>query len=111
MQSLEKIKKELEQRQEFLKGRVAECEEELRASHSQNFSEQAVEREKEEVTENLENAYLQEIAQIDRALVRFEKGEYGSCVSCGEEIPQARLEILPYTSFCITCEREKEKRA
>lgn len=44
------------------------------------------------------------------ALARVAQGTYGICVECGEEIPRTRLEAVPATSCCVTCQKEKEKR-
>ena len=45
---------------------------------------------------------------IDEALARIEKGSYGICRDCGEEIAPARLNAIPWTRVCITC---KEKQS
>jgi DnaK suppressor protein len=44
---------------------------------------------------------------IEEALYRMEKGTYGSCRDCGEEIAAARLNAIPWTRVCISC---KEKQ-
>jgi RNA polymerase-binding protein DksA len=49
------------------------------------------------------------LEEIDDALERLESGEYGRCESCGGEIPDARLEALPYARYCIKCQEELEK--
>jgi DnaK suppressor protein len=46
-----------------------------------------------------------EMAAIDGALQRIERGGYGICVKCGEEIAQARLSISPTVTTCIDCAR------
>jgi RNA polymerase-binding transcription factor DksA len=40
---------------------------------------------------------------VEAALVRVESGKYGRCVSCGEQIPSARLEAMPAATVCVTC--------
>jgi DnaK suppressor protein len=45
---------------------------------------------------------------IEEALFRMEKGTYGICRDCGEEIAPARLNAIPWTRVCITC---KEKQS
>jgi DnaK suppressor protein len=35
------------------------------------------------------------LRKVDHALDRVESGTYGTCESCGEAIPVARLEVLP----------------
>ncbi len=41
--------------------------------------------------------------QIDHALVLIKKKKYGNCESCGNPIPVARLEALPYSTNCKDC--------
>ncbi|MBT2387946.1 TraR/DksA C4-type zinc finger protein [Streptomyces sp. ISL-1] len=40
---------------------------------------------------------------LDRALERLERGEYGRCESCGEPIPAERLGVRPAASTCVRC--------
>jgi RNA polymerase-binding transcription factor DksA len=50
------------------------------------------------------------IGLIDEALQRLERGEYGSCVVCGREIPAARLDLVPETPYCVEdAEREQQR--
>lgn len=46
---------------------------------------------------------------IDNALQRLENGTYGLCLQCGEEIPAARLEALPWAERSVACEVEVER--
>ena len=41
--------------------------------------------------------------QIDHALVLIKKKKYGNCENCGDPIPVARLEALPYSTNCKDC--------
>jgi RNA polymerase-binding protein DksA len=50
----------------------------------------------------------QVISEIDAALGRIEDGTYGTCASCGREIPRERLEANPRASLCIDCKRKAE---
>ncbi len=75
----------------------------LEAPHSRDWEEQAVEREGDEVLEDLGQAGSAEIAQIRAALDRIAAGEYGYCMRCGEEISAERLDVLPATPFCRKC--------
>ncbi len=43
------------------------------------------------------------VVEIDAALSRVEAGTYGTCESCGNPIPEARLEALPEATLCVTC--------
>lgn len=42
-------------------------------------------------------------AEIEEALRRIEKGDYGLCESCGAIISEARLRALPWARLCIDC--------
>ena len=50
------------------------------------------------------------LQQIDNALDRINKGTYGRCVKCGKEIPQERLEVLPYALMCVNCASAQERK-
>ena len=46
--------------------------------------------------------------QITAALRRIEEGDYGYCVSCGEDIALPRLEHDPSVPLCIACASARE---
>jgi|FLOH01.1.fsa_nt_gi RNA polymerase-binding transcription factor DksA len=46
---------------------------------------------------------------VRAAVKRIELGTFGSCQACDELIPPRRLEVLPYTSFCLACQKKLEK--
>ena len=41
--------------------------------------------------------------QVEHALVLIKKKKYGNCENCGEPIPVARLEALPYATLRKEC--------
>ena len=45
------------------------------------------------------------LKEIEEAFARIEDGTYGTCLACGKPIPAERLEILPYTRYCVACQR------
>lgn len=47
----------------------------------------------------------EEERRIEEARRALEDGTYGTCVSCGNEIPTARLEAMPEAVRCIDCQR------
>ena len=49
------------------------------------------------------------LAKVDAALEKIAQGEYGACVSCGEEIGIKRLQARPVAQLCIDCKSEQEK--
>ena len=49
-----------------------------------------------------------ELQQITAALRRIEAGDYGYCLSCGEDIALPRLEHDPAVPLCIDCASMRE---
>ena len=67
-----------------LDSRLHHIETELDEPHSKDWEENAVEREGDEVLEQLGHSGEAEIARIRAALTRIREGHYGICTSCGE---------------------------
>ena len=44
-----------------------------------------------------------ELSDIDAAIQRLDAGSYGTCASCGQPIPDGRLEVMPYAMACVEC--------
>ena len=53
----------------------------------------------------------QTLNQVDLAIEKIAKGEYGVCTQCEDSIPEARLEVVPFTEFCTQCLSEMEKNS
>ncbi len=103
MTSLAERKAALEARLATLKARIAGIGEEFVSHEARDWEEMAVEREGDEVLEDLGLSAQHEMRMIDAALVRMTEGEYGFCVTCGSEIAPERLDVLPATPFCRNC--------
>ena len=65
----------------------------------------------DEISSQLAEVESRELANIERALVRIKSGTYGECEICGNKIPVARLNALPYATSCIECQRAAENGA
>ena len=59
----------------------------------------------------LENRIRQELASVEHALEKIEKGTYGLCDNCGKPIDPQRLEVLPQASLCLNCKALLAKNA
>jgi len=44
-----------------------------------------------------------DVAEVDAALARLDRGSYGSCEHCGDAIGRQRLRALPATRLCLAC--------
>lgn len=63
--------------------------------------------------EDIEFSLLQQkvdtLNRIYEALFRIEKGNYGLCFDCEDEISDRRLLALPFAVRCRDCEEKREK--
>ncbi|HVB54990.1 MAG TPA: TraR/DksA family transcriptional regulator [Candidatus Acidoferrales bacterium] len=46
---------------------------------------------------------------VDAALERIREETFGQCASCHEELQQKRLEAVPWTQYCVSCQEKKEQ--
>ena len=58
---------------------------------------------------NRASAALRE-RQVEAALGRIERDEYGACLGCGEEVGFQRLKARPEAPFCLPCQSLRERR-
>jgi DnaK suppressor protein len=72
----------------------------------------AVESSEADIQEDIEFALIQmkseTLNKVNDALGRLERGDYGNCFECGEEIAEKRLRALPFAVRCKDCEEAKE---
>jgi DnaK suppressor protein len=54
--------------------------------------------------------HVQGLRDIEAALQRVKKEEYGVCVDCGDDIPFNRLQAYPTAKRCIVCQEQREKQ-
>jgi DnaK suppressor protein len=46
---------------------------------------------------------------VEEALNRIDRGEYGYCQQCGEDVAPKRLEVQPWARHCVRCQELEEK--
>ena len=62
-----------------------------------------------EISLLLSDRERRKLQQIDDALHRLESEDFGMCEECGGEIATGRLEAMPFTRLCVTCQSEFEQ--
>lgn len=82
---------------------------ELRQQNSGDVIDAALDSAQDEISSQLAEVESRELTHIETALERMRHGSYGRCEGCGQGIPLARLQALPYATMCIGCQREAEK--
>ena len=48
---------------------------------------------------------------VEEALTKIEEGHFGVCERCEGPIPVKRLNLLPFTRYCVECQSELEKES
>ena len=68
----------------------------------------------EQVESDLRQASIErattELASVNAALARLANGSYGSCLDCGDPIPEQRLLAVPASLYCTSCQSAHEPR-
>jgi DnaK suppressor protein len=72
--------------------------------NAQEVSEYSTNLETERVLENT-------LKDINAALAKIDKGEYGICKYCQQQIDPKRLLIRPFSSACIDCKNKLQQGA
>jgi DnaK suppressor protein len=60
---------------------------------------------------SLSDTERDQLMLIDEALRRIDTDGFGSCQLCGLEINRKRLEAIPWTSYCISCQEKAEEES
>lgn len=75
----------------------------LARSHSADSSEQALERENDEVLEALLSEARITLRKVEQAQARLHAENYGNCSKCTEAIGVGRLAVMPMAERCVQC--------
>jgi DnaK suppressor protein len=109
---LEYYKKKLTTRREELMKTIARTEEEGRTADDDptvDLADKAANSYTKEFLFGMTNTDRTILNLIDEALKRIRTNEYGSCLTCQEEMQQKRLEAVPWAKNCISCQEKIEQ--
>jgi len=108
---LENERKHLTEQLEQLEADAQPTEERREGSPFGKREEEATESFELEKRLALEKQTRDQLAEVEHALAKFEKGTYGKCDICGKPIDPARLEALPQATLCLSCKANQTKNA
>jgi len=108
---LEMEQKRLTEQLSQLEASLRSAEERREGSPFGKREEEAAETVELEKRMSLEKRLKEQLAEVEKALHKFENGTYGLCENCGQPIDPARLEALPEAMLCMKCKAQKEEDA
>ena len=109
---LEYYKKKLTTRRDELLKTIARTEEEGRTADDDptvDLADKAANSYTKEFLFGMTNTDRTILNLIDEALKRIRINEYGSCLTCQEEMQTKRLEAVPWAKNCINCQEKIEQ--
>src|SRR4051794_12946187 len=108
------IRHELEDRRANMRERVAALAERPELGAAQGFGKRIGDGTTEAISRltdiGVGRTLEESLARTERALAKLDEGTYGTCDSCGEPIPPARLDAMPDSVLCVSC-AAAERRA
>lgn len=60
---------------------------------------------------SLSDSERQQLFFIDEAIKRIETSDFGLCQMCHKEIGLKRLDVIPWTLYCIHCQQKTEEES
>jgi DnaK suppressor protein len=109
------LKRILEERRREILAQVQEKMRDVRAEGSSGEGQgvlDAAESSEADIQDDIEFALIQmkseTLHRIEEALSRLERGYFGDCNECGDEISERRLRALPFAVRCKDCEEARE---
>lgn len=110
----ERYRNELLKKKEEIVNKIRETyneSKEVESGIAQDVADKAESSYTKEFLLSLSNAEREQLLLVDEALKRIDKKELGICQRCGKDINKKRLDIVPWTSYCIDCQTIEEEES
>jgi DnaK suppressor protein len=102
--SIERFRKLLRQRRDDLHLRLAASRPRRDRIEAKDEADRATAAVSSEMSA-VENVHTEKLLRaVNYALDQIDAGTFGDCRNCGQEISRNRLEAIPWTRYCITCQ-------
>jgi len=79
------------------------------SAYSFHMADQGTDSQEREKAYLFAHRYDHYLRHVEEALRRIERGEYGICENCNEEISKNRLEAVPIAKLCVACKNKQKK--
>jgi len=91
------------------RGRLAA--DEIKVENTEDEGDLAIISHARELFYNLQEGDLARLRSIEEAMEALDRGQYGECIRCDDDINEKRLEIVPWATMCVRCQEEAEMEA
>jgi len=81
-----------------------------RPRFSNHLAEDAQDQQQRQGAAVVRQMLINDLRQVEHALERSERGQYGICEDCGHDIPPRRLVVIPDATLCVSCQAQREAR-
>jgi DnaK suppressor protein len=81
---------------------------EIKLEHTEDEGDLATISHDRDVLYNLHEGAFTRLQSIQAAIESIDRGQYGECVECKEDISDKRLEAVPWATKCIRCQEASE---
>ncbi len=78
-------------------------------SGTEDYIDYAVSSYAKEFLLSLSELDRKQLLLVQEAVRRIDRGEFGLCLQCGNEIPRKRLEVAPWVRHCVHCQELEER--
>ena len=91
------------------RGRLAA--DEIKVENTEDEGDLAIISHARELFYNLQEGDLARLRSIEEAMEAVDRGQYGECIRCDDDINEKRLEVVPWATMCVRCQSEAEMEA
>ena len=105
------LKKQLQSKEQQLLAAMARGAADSHKSRGAEVQDRTDQVASSEMKEDLcqENSYNWNILiEVREALQRIDNGTFGKCVACGQQINSDRLNAVPWTSYCLNDQNQRD---
>ena len=99
--ALDTLRAQLEQERASLRQQLTDLGAGDTLSFDENFADSGQVAAEQGENRMLVASLSDQLRDVERALAKFDRGDYGKCETCGREISDARLEAMPAARHCI----------
>ena len=82
--------------------------EEIKMENTEDEGDLAIISHNRHLLSNLDQSALFRTKLIKEALDALDRGQYGECIHCSNDIGEKRLSAVPWATLCIRCQEQTE---